>query len=80
MSVENKLKELIQKVAKGKIDESEIVPQADLREDLGLDSVAQMELLVLSEEAFGVKIDSEAAAQTTTVGMMIDYVNRYAKG
>jgi Phosphopantetheine attachment site. len=48
-----KVQGLIQKAGKGKVAVEKIVPAADLRSDLGLDSLAMMELLVLTEEAFG---------------------------
>lgn len=72
-----KIQGLIQKAGKGKVAVEKIVPAADLRSDLGLDSLAMMELLVLTEEAFDLKISKEDAVATKTVGQMSAYIDSH---
>ena len=79
MTTFEKVQGLIQKVGKGKVAVEKIVPAADLRSDLCLDSLALMELLVLTEEAFGVKISKEDAMATKTVAQSVAYLDSHAK-
>jgi acyl carrier protein len=48
----------------------------DLRKDLGLDSLAMIELLFKIEETFDLEIPNEDLSQITTVGDVIAYVER----
>lgn len=50
------------------LEPGELVPEADLEADLGLDSLSIVELQVVLEESFGVRIDSEDPAEVTTLG------------
>ena len=59
-----------------KRDVEKIRPQDDLRKDLGLDSLAMIELLFKIEEAFDLEIPNEDLSQITTVGDVIGYVQR----
>ena len=45
-------------------------------EDMGLDSLAFVEIQLAMQQEYGFKIDDEDAAEITTVGASIDYVNR----
>lgn len=53
-----------------------IKPEASLEEDLGLDSLAMVELALALEEACGVSIPDEEAERITTVGEAIEAVVR----
>ena len=55
---------------------SQIHPQDNLREDLGVDSLAMIELLFKIEEAFDLEIPDEDLSTITTVGDVIAYVER----
>ena len=59
-----------------KKDVSKIQLQSDLRKDLGLDSLAMIELLFKIEEAFDLEIPNDDLSQITTVGDVINYVEQ----
>jgi acyl carrier protein len=59
-----------------KRDVSKVRLQDDLRNDLGLDSLAMIELLFKIEEAFDLEIPNEDLSQITTVGEVVAYVER----
>ena len=59
-----------------KRDVSKVQPQDDLKKDLGLDSLAMIELLFKIEEAFDLEIPNDDLSQITTVGDVIAYVER----
>lgn len=50
---------------------SEIHSDSRLREDLGLDSVASLELLAMLDEELGLAIEMEDAAGITTFGAIV---------
>lgn len=57
-----------------KRDVSKIRPQDRLREDLGLDSLAMIELLFKIEEHFDLEIPNEDLSRVTTVADVTAYV------
>ncbi len=57
-----------------KRDAASIKPSHHLREDLGLDSMAVIELLYRIEEAFNLQIPDQDLVGLTTVGQVITYV------
>ncbi|MCS6325932.1 MAG: hypothetical protein H8K06_02395 [Nitrospira sp.] len=57
-----------------KRDAASIKPAHHLREDLGLDSMAVIEMLYRIEEAFNLQIPDQDLVGLTTVGHVIDYV------
>ena len=59
-----------------KRDVSKIQLQSDLRKDLGLDSLAMIELLFKIEETFDLEIPNDDLSQITTVGDVINYVEQ----
>jgi len=75
MTTTEKVHELIRKVKKFKLPPEDLPPQASLRDDLGLDSLAQVELLVLAEDGFGVRFSREEAQSVKTVGQMIEFID-----
>lgn len=50
------------------LPETKLVPEANLRDELGLDSLDGVDLIVALEKAFKVKIEESAARQIDTVG------------
>lgn len=76
MSTMDTLKQLVVKVSKGRLSETVLTPEARLNEDLGLDSLAQSELIVLVEDTFGVKVDFEEAAKVATIAGIQAFIER----
>lgn len=75
MSVEDKIKKIKQVIAENLgVDESKVVPQASFTEDLGADSLDNVELVMELEQQFGIDIPDEDAQKIQTVQDIIDYV------
>ena len=51
-----------------------ITPQSDLRADLGMDSLAALDLLVTLEEEYNMVIPQEAAAEFKTLQNVLDHI------
>jgi acyl carrier protein len=62
------------------VDEGEVTPSASFVDDLGADSLDQVELVMALEEAFGVEIPDEDAEKIRTVKDAIDYIDKHSKG
>ena len=58
--------------------EEEIMETANLKDDLGMDSLDAMELSMAIEEAFGLTIEEEALKKFVTVKDIIDYLESRA--
>lgn len=76
-SVEDKVKQII--VEQLGVDEAEVTPNASFVDDLGADSLDQVELIMAFEEAFDIEIPDEDAEKIKTVHDAIDYVEKNAK-
>jgi acyl carrier protein len=61
------------------VDEGEVAPSASFVDDLGADSLDQVELVMALEEAFGVEIPDEDAEKLRTVQDALDYIEKHAK-
>jgi len=60
------------------VDESEVTPQASFADDLGADSLAQVELIMAFEEKFGIEnIPDEEADKIRTVENAVDYISNF---
>lgn len=58
------------------VDEEEVVPSASLVDDLGADSLDQVELIMAAEEEFNIEVPDEDAEKLRTVGEAIAYFER----
>jgi acyl carrier protein len=58
------------------VEADKVTPDASFREDLGADSLDLVELIMEFEERFGATISDEEAQQLTTVGQVVDYVEK----
>lgn len=58
------------------VSESKIVPEASFIEDLGADSLDTVELLTQLEQEFNITIPDEDAEKITTVGSVIEYIQK----
>jgi acyl carrier protein len=84
MAVGDKLKEINEKVKQiiGEqlgVDEAEVTPSASFVDDLGADSLDQVELVMALEEAFDLEIPDEDAEKIRSVQDAIDYIDKHAK-
>jgi acyl carrier protein len=61
------------------VDEGEVTPSASFVDDLGADSLDQVELVMALEESFDVEIPDEDAEKIRTVQDAIDYIEKKAK-
>jgi len=58
------------------VPEEDVVPDASFVDDLGADSLDQVELIMAMEEEFDVSIPDEDAENIGTVQDAIDYVEK----
>jgi acyl carrier protein len=72
MALEEKVKEII--VEQLGVNAEQVTPEAKFREDLGADSLDQVEMVMAFEEAFGAEIPDEDAEKLKTVGDAIQYL------
>lgn len=58
------------------VAEEDVVPTASFVDDLGADSLDQVELIMAMEEEFNVSISDEDAEKIATVQDAIDYIEK----
>jgi len=58
------------------VEEKDVVPTASFVDDLGADSLDQVELIMAMEEEFDVSISDEDAEKISTVQDAISYVKK----
>ena len=61
------------------VDEEEIKPEAKLNEDLGIDSLAAVELALELENEFDIRIEDEELAKLVTVQDVMDIIEKKFK-
>jgi acyl carrier protein len=72
--VEEKVKKII--CEQLNVSEEDVVSEASFVDDLGADSLDQVELIMAMEEEFDISIPDEDAEKIGTVQDAIDYVNK----
>ena len=77
-SVEERVKQII--VEQLGVDEAEVTPTASFVDDLGADSLDQVEWVMAFEEAFGIEVPDEDAEKMTTVKDAVEYIDKHSKG
>tara|TARA_R110000868_G_scaffold162538_3_gene393931 strand:- start:26678 stop:26917 length:240 start_codon:yes stop_codon:yes gene_type:complete len=77
MSTEEKVKKIISEQLG--VEESQVTSDASFIDDLGADSLDNVELVMALEEAFEVDIPDTAAEKITTVQQAVDYINSHAE-
>ena len=60
-------------------DEDQITMDAHFVDDLGADSLDQVELIMALEEEFGIEIPDEDAEKITRVKEAVDYIEAHSK-
>lgn len=68
----DKVKDII--VKELMVDESEVTMDTDLRESLGADSLALVDLAMSIEDEFDVEMTDEAIEEIKTVSDLVDYL------
>ena len=76
-AVREKVKQII--VEQLGVDEAEVTDTASFVDDLGADSLDQVELVMALEEAFSIEVPDEEAEKLTTVGAVIEYIEKKKK-
>ena len=76
-TIQDKAKALIS--SKMKVDESEVTEDKHLFNDLGADSLDFVELCVILEREFNIKISEEDSAKVKTVGDLYKLIEKYTK-
>lgn len=73
-TVEEKIKKII--CEQLDVAEKDVVSEASFVDDLGADSLDQVELIMAMEEEFEISIPDEDAEKIGTVQDAIDYINK----
>jgi acyl carrier protein len=76
-SIDEKVKQIV--VEQLGVDEGEVTPKASFVDDLGADSLDQVELVMAFEEGFDLEIPDEDAEKIRTVQDAIDYIEKHSK-
>jgi acyl carrier protein len=71
-NIEDRVKEII--VEQLGVSEDQVKPEAKFVEDLGADSLDQVELIMALEEEFGVEVPEDEADKLQSVEQVISYV------
>lgn len=71
------IKELL--VEELQIKEADITPEAELVNDLGINSLELADLALLCEERYNIEIDEDAIGNFVTVADVADYLAKNAK-
>src|SRR5260221_13686269 len=77
-SVEERVKQIIGEQLG--VDEAEVTPTASFVDDLGADSLDQVELVMAVEGAFGIEVPEEDAEKMTTVKDAVEHIAKHANG
>ena len=72
MSTFDRVKKIV--VDRLQVSEDRVKPEASFVEDLGADSIDQMELVMGLEDEFGLTIPDEDAEKITNVGQAMEYI------
>jgi acyl carrier protein len=71
-SIEKRVKEIVAEQLG--VDEAQVTGEASFMDDLGADSLDQVELVMALEEEFDIEISDEDAEKIATVQDAIDYI------
>ena len=71
-----KIEEIVKKflIEEIEIDENLLNPDAQLKDDLGIDSLDFVDIVVIVEKNFGFKIKPEEMADVRTLSQFYDYI------
>lgn len=70
--------EIINMIAKiAEIEPSKIIPDANLVEDLGMDSMNALEILATVEKKYGLKIPESEVSKMTSLSKIVQIASEY---
>ena len=78
MALEDKVRDII--VENLGVNAEQVTAEASFVEDLGADSLDNVELVMAFEEEFGAEIPDEDAEKLTTVGAVMNYLKEKGLG
>ena len=73
-SIEERVKKIITEQLN--VSQEDVVPEASFVDDLGADSLDQVELIMAMEEEFDLSISDEDAEKIATVQNAIDFIKK----
>ncbi|MBO4544393.1 MAG: acyl carrier protein [Verrucomicrobia bacterium] len=76
-NIEEKVKKII--VEQLTVNPDQVTPDAKFMEDLGADSLDNVELIMALEEEFGLEVPDEEAEKLQSVGDVIKYIEANQK-
>lgn len=59
------------------VDAAEVTLEASIKEDLGADSLDVVDLIMELEDEFDLEISDDEAAKISTVGDIVEYINKH---
>ena len=77
MSMFDRVKNVL--VTNLQIDEKDIKPEAELVNDLGINSLELADLVLVCEEEFDIEIDDSSIRNFVTVGDVVSYLEELVK-
>ncbi|MBQ9124144.1 MAG: acyl carrier protein [Acholeplasmatales bacterium] len=77
MAVFDKVKEII--IDELNVDAEKVTLDANLKEDLGADSIDAVQIIMDLEDAFNIEIDTDNAEAISTVRNIVDYIESLIK-
>jgi acyl carrier protein len=77
MSVFEKVKEII--LEELNVTADKVTLEANLKDDLGADSIDAVQIIMDLEDAFEIEIDTDNADAIATVGNIVDYIESLRK-
>ena len=72
--------ELLKEYMTDEVDPNSITLESSVRDDLGLDSLAVVEMVLDVEMKFDVEVDDDDAQSLQTVGDIVKYVEQLQEG
>jgi len=75
MSVQERVKKIV--IEQLGVDEDQVTPEASFTDDLGADSLDQVELVMALEQEFGLEIPDEDAEKISNINGAVAYINEH---
>lgn len=72
--IQEKLTQIL--VEEFEIEEQLIIPEADLREDIGIDSLDVVDMVVVINEEFGIKLQAQDFKGVKTFGQLVELLEK----